>query len=163
MADLGDVPPADTGFTLERYKPNACSGDGTAAVGTGFDDSGNYAPFYWSTTLGMRGLHAVLEEEFGVDLTGWTLLEANGISADGRKIVGGGLRAGNREGFVVTLDEPGECRPDCTGDGVLNINDFLCFQGAWRGRTAYGDFNGDGVWNINDFLAFQTEFKRGCP
>ena len=26
----------------------------------------------------------------------------------------------------------GDCRPDCNTDGKLNINDFICFQAAWR-------------------------------
>ena len=55
------------------------------------------------------------------------------------------------------------CRPDCTRDGRLNVNDFICFQAEWRRRTEYGDYNGDGRWNINDFIAFQADFRKGCP
>ena len=36
---------------------------------------------------------------------GWTLLEASGVSADGRTIVGTGINPdGNREAWMVTLD-----------------------------------------------------------
>ena len=55
-----------------------------------------------------------------------------------------------------------ECRPDCNHDGVLNINDFICFQAEWRKKTAYGDYNGDGKWNVNDFIAFQASWRKGC-
>lgn len=55
------------------------------------------------------------------------------------------------------------CPPDCDANGVLNINDFLCFQAEWRKKSAYGDYNADGKWNINDFIAFQADWRKGCP
>jgi len=54
------------------------------------------------------------------------------------------------------------CPPDCNHDGLLNINDFICFQTEWRKRSAYGDYNDDGLWNINDFIAFQADWRGGC-
>ena len=58
------------------------------------------------------------------------------------------------------------CYPNCDGSTlapILNVNDYICFQGEWRKRSAYGDYNGDGVWTINDFIAFQADFRKGCP
>jgi len=60
-------------------------------------------------------------------------------------------------GFVTVI-----CKADCNKDGKLNINDFICFQGAWKRREAYGDFDGSGTYTINDFIAFQQAFARGC-
>jgi hypothetical protein len=57
---------------------------------------------------------------------------------------------------------PTPCGPDCTGDGLLNINDFLCMKREFDRKTAFGDYNKDGLWNIRDFLAFQADFSRGC-
>jgi hypothetical protein len=38
---------------------------------------------------------------------GWTLAEANGISADGSTIVGYGIHNGLQEGFVAVVPAPG--------------------------------------------------------
>jgi hypothetical protein len=59
----------------------------------------------------------VLVEDFGLEneLEGWTLLRGNGISADGRSIVGFATNPeGNQEGFLVRLDEMPP--PSLTGD-----------------------------------------------
>lgn len=42
----------------------------------------------------------------GVDLTGWKLTEANGISADGKTIVGTGEHNGDTEAWIAHLDSP---------------------------------------------------------
>lgn len=47
---------------------------------------------------------------------------------------------------------------DFNEDGVLNIFDFLAFQGAIVAGDLKADFNFDGVLNIFDFLAFQAAF-----
>jgi len=52
----------------------------------------------------MQDLHNVLVSEYGLNLSGWELHTANGISADGRTIVGDGVAAPNGalQGFVVS-------------------------------------------------------------
>ena len=55
------------------------------------------------------------------------------------------------------------CKPDCEGDGDLDIFDFLCFQGKFAALDPYADFEGDGDWDVFDFLAFQGSFANGCP
>ncbi len=62
------------------------------------------------------------------------------------------------------LERP--CAADCTGDGTLDVFDFLCFQDAFARGDAYADFDvttGHGTLDIFDFLAFQDEFVSGCP
>lgn len=58
------------------------------------------------------------------------------------------------------------CRADCTGDGEWDINDFVCFQRAWRAKEAFGDFDGSGTFTVNDFVAFQAAWREekgaGC-
>ena len=56
----------------------------------------------------------------------------------------------------------GSCRADMNGDGMLNIFDFLAFQGAFTAGKARADCNGDGVLNVLDFVCFQAVFQAGC-
>lgn len=44
---------------------------------------------------GMRHLKEFLENDYGLDLTGWTLHQANAISDDGKTIVGYGIHEGS--------------------------------------------------------------------
>jgi hypothetical protein len=56
-----------------------------------------------------------------------------------------------------------DCPPDLTGDGLLNIFDFLAFQTAFANEDPSADFAAPfGVYNIFDYLAFQTAFSNGC-
>ncbi|MEQ8843226.1 MAG: choice-of-anchor B family protein [Phycisphaerales bacterium] len=54
------------------------------------------------------------------------------------------------------------CRVDITGDGTLDIFDFLGFQNLFDTGDPAADFDGDGNLTIFDFLAFQSEFVLGC-
>lgn len=83
----------------------AVSADGSVIVGTAsFCCPGLNEAFIWDAAHGMRSLKAVLENEQGLDLTGWSLSGALGISDDGRTIVGGGRNpSGQVELLIVTL------------------------------------------------------------
>jgi uncharacterized membrane protein len=89
MSALGLLPGFDSSGAY------GVSGDGSVVVGTAsrFDPSaGTFVatPFIWDATNGTRSLPALLTGYYGVDLTGWTLNEATGVSGDGRTIVGNG-------------------------------------------------------------------------
>jgi probable HAF family extracellular repeat protein len=65
------------------------SGDGSRIVGIGtFGDENR--PFIWDAALGVRNLHDVLTNDYGLGpaIGDWTISEAYGISNDGRTIVG---------------------------------------------------------------------------
>ncbi len=81
------------------------SGDGAIVVGySGYDTP---RAFIWDAHDGMRDLRDVLVNDFGLDLTGWRLARALGISDDGMTIVGVGYNpAGNREGWIAVVPEP---------------------------------------------------------
>jgi len=78
----------------------AVSADGEWAVG----DSNDVA-VVWNTRTGeVWDLKELLIAQGNTGLDDWTLQQANGISADGTKIVGTGLNAdGDTEGWVATI------------------------------------------------------------
>ena len=58
---------------------------------------------------------------------------------------------------------PSGCFADCDGNGVLNILDFVCYQGLFQAGDPGADCDGNGVLNILDFVCFQGAFQAGCP
>lgn len=84
---------------------NAVSDDGNIAVGTSHSANGQRA-FVWNVSEGMLDLQELLEQH-GADLDGWQLSSANGISADGRFIVGSGINPqGHAEAWLATIAVP---------------------------------------------------------
>jgi probable HAF family extracellular repeat protein len=94
---LGDLPGG-----AEQSEARAVSDAGHVIAGWGTTAAGQEA-FLWTPESGMRRLADVLSE-YGLDLSGWTLEQATGLSASGRTIVGWGTNpSGDTEGFVATL------------------------------------------------------------
>jgi hypothetical protein len=66
----------------------------------------------------------------------------------------------------VNLNDPNQfvsvCAADFTGDGDVNITDFLAFLSAYASGAAPADINSDGVVNVRDFLAFLQAYSAGC-
>ncbi len=82
--------------------------------------SGLSQPFIWDADNGMRNLVDILTIDLELDLTGWTLYEATGISADGLTIVGNGINPnGNYEGWIATIPEPTTLLPLSLGAVML--------------------------------------------
>ncbi len=130
------------------------SADGTLIVGSAKDEDGDDAAFLWDATNGMRKLSLLLEQEYGLDLTGWTLVDARGISAVNAAgefwIVGDGINpSGSREGWVALLSAP------ACNDGLDNDSDGQTDFPADPQCTAKGDRSetpdcGDGLDNDGD-------------
>ena len=81
------------------------SADGSVVVGSSQGPLDNKA-FIWDAVHGMRSLTEIATG-LGIDLTGWSLRTAYGISADGGTIVGEGLDPeGFSEGWRIVLPEP---------------------------------------------------------
>lgn len=58
------------------------------------------------------------------------------------------------------------CYADCDGSGVLNINDFICFQTHFAAAAPCTNCDGSTVLpilNVNDFQCFLSKFAAGCP
>lgn len=81
---------------------HAVSGDGSIVVGTS-----GYTAFIWDAEHGIRDLRSVLINEYGLDLTGWSLSAAFDITPDGMTMVGAGHGpSGGQEAWIVHLPEP---------------------------------------------------------
>jgi probable HAF family extracellular repeat protein len=147
--------------------PQAASEDGSVIVGWGEIDALPVA-FFWTQGGGVRPLAEVLEADFGLDLSGWTLSVALDVSThahSGRTaIVGAGVNpAGRSEAFLAVLDPAPPCPVDLDGDGSATIFDFLAFQTLFDAGDARADFDGDGLLTVFDFLRFFDAFDIGCP
>jgi hypothetical protein len=105
----------------------------------------------------------------GVDLTGWTLQQAVGVSADGRTLTGTGTGPMGSQAWIATLPPAqGPCYANCdnsTVQPILNVNDFICFQTKFAAGDSYANCDASTtvpVLNVNDFICFQTRFAQGC-
>jgi uncharacterized membrane protein len=164
---LGNPPEGE--FLSEAW---AVSGDGSVIVGRGtfqpeIDStvpSETDSAFIWDASNGMRLLQHVLSDDYGLDLTDWTLSHASSISADGRAIVGAGINPDGRiEAWMAVLPEwlPG----DANRDGVVNIADLGILAANWQQQGRFwddGDFNRDGTVNIADLGILAANWQAGA-
>lgn len=80
------------------------SADGGVIVGSGKIDGGLSRAVYWTANNGLLDFQNLLHREFGVDLSGWNLTEATGVSADGLTVVGNGVNPqGRGQGWIARL------------------------------------------------------------
>lgn len=101
LVSLGDVPGESISESTD------VSEDGLVIVGFYTQEDGGGA-FIWNEYDGKQVLADVLTNDYDLDLTGWTLKNANAVSDDGLVIVGTGTNPeGNTEGWVVCLRD--EC------------------------------------------------------
>jgi probable HAF family extracellular repeat protein len=116
LTALGALP----GATVTDSSALAVSSDGSRIVGRAVDADVTDRAFVWSAGSGMRDLKTVLEDDYGLDLTGWVLQEATGISAvagGAFTVVGRGLNPqGDPEGWVAFATPPG-CSDGLDNDG----------------------------------------------
>lgn len=101
MQPLGDLPGGSC--SSQAY---GASADGSVIVGRSSGENGLRA-FIWDPQNGMQDLTSVLISDYGLNLNGWDyLMEATGVSNDGRTIVGMGYRGFGLEGWVAHVPEP---------------------------------------------------------
>jgi probable HAF family extracellular repeat protein len=169
MQGLGDLP----GGYFDSWAW-ATSADGAVVVGTSLTDLYNEA-FIWDADHGMRRLQTVLETEYGLNLTGWTLEYATAVSPDGHALVGWGINpAGWREAWLAVLPPP-VLRGDVNCDGGVSFGDINPFvmllsnpdlwQQTYPGCPIdTGDINIDGTVDFGDINPFVACIVNGgCP
>jgi hypothetical protein len=89
-----------------------------------------------------------------VDLTGKTLQT---VTVPGLvELVGGPL------GAEFDLSSAGACYPDFTGEGDLDLFDFLEYVNAFNAGEDRADCTGEGDLDFFDFLCFANAFNEGC-
>jgi uncharacterized membrane protein len=103
MVGLGDLPGG-----LFSSVATDLTGDGSAVVGMGRTGSAAvFEAFYWTEDLGMVNLQEWLMGNGVTNLTGWSLTSAQGISEDGKTIVGYGVNPlGQTEAWLATVAVP---------------------------------------------------------
>ena len=95
-------------FLYFQSQALACSGDGAVIVGStsleqygsGFEEDSD--AFIWTEKSAIRSIQQVLSEH-GVDLKGWILTKATGISRDGKKVVGIGVFNDETRSWEATI------------------------------------------------------------
>jgi len=108
----------------------------------------------------------IISDLGGRDNGAWRTMSIEGVEFDQLHLYGwlNGQYTVPR-GIIDDLEITSEstCYPDCTGEGTLDIFDFLCFQDAFVQGDPYADCTGEGTFDIFDFLCFQDAFVTGCP
>jgi probable HAF family extracellular repeat protein len=151
MVGLGHLPGEDEDFDSVALDVSA---HGSVIVGSSTSASGQSA-FLWTPDLGMVSLQQHLLALGTPGLDGWTLTQALGVSADGRTIVGVGINPQQKtEAWAALLPDEPESAYDCTGDGLVNIDDLLMVISAWGpcASRCSADFDDDGAVDIDDLL-----------
>lgn len=140
IADLAvSLDPQPVGAFIDS-RATAVSADGSVIVGWGKEQPSTVGTraLIWDAHHGLRDLRVVLTDDFGLDLSGWHLSEATGVSADGRIVVGVGINpSGNTEAWRARL----ATSPDCNHNGVADA----CDVEQCGGDPACGDCNNNQV------------------
>jgi len=97
MFNLGVIPGSGASYNSQAL---AVSGNGSRVVGTSFDSTFGTRAFIWMSVTGMLDLKAYATS-LGGNLTGWTLISANGISGDGTAVSGSGTFNGVSRAFLI--------------------------------------------------------------
>jgi hypothetical protein len=92
----------------------------------------------------------------GVEPTAAMSVRFTANDADAQGIVEAGIDAF----LVMGLDCENPCPADLTGDGLVNVSDFLLLLSVWG--TPEGDIDGDGNTNVTDFLLMLGSWGP-CP
>ncbi len=104
MTGLGFL--ADAAGPFES-KATGVSADGSVVVGESKTAAGKEAFIWTAESNEMRSLRDVIEEDLGIDLTGWTLDKPPVISSDGETMIALATNPdGDVEAFVTYLPEP---------------------------------------------------------
>ncbi|MEM1422859.1 MAG: hypothetical protein AAGH64_02540, partial [Planctomycetota bacterium] len=163
---VGDLPGASENSVLEDVSAN-----GAVAVGFATDTDGKEAVI-WIRGQGLRVLADYLENDLDLDLGGWELTEANGISDDGSVICGTATNPAifRTEAFraEIPIINDSLCIADRDGDYDVDLGDFGHFAAAFGtvqgqpGYDAVSDFDLDGDVDLGDFGLFGELFGSGA-
>ncbi len=143
MVSIGDLAGGGLSFSF-AYDVSA---DGDVIVGLGETALGGEA-FIWNPEDGMRALEDVLQDDYDLDLPGWELAEARGVSADGATIVGWGWHNEVAEAWLIQFPRP--CAGDLDADFTIGPADLAIILEAWGSGDLNADLNLDGLVDSAD-------------
>jgi hypothetical protein len=94
-------------FPIGDFYAQALGGDGRTVIGSTFSSNEMPSiPVIWDDVNGMRNFVSAMNDDYGIELSGWSDLQPLAISKDGSRIAGHGINPnGNREGFMITQSE----------------------------------------------------------
>ncbi len=156
---LSDLPGGDI--------DSQANGVSDTGVVVGVGETANFGPirkeaFIWTSASGMRRLRDLLIDDFGLNLAGWVLSDANGVSADGLTIAGSGVNPlGKSEAWIAHLG----CIPgDTNNDGACSAADIDRFIACLLTGHFCGcaDTNGDNLRDGRDIGAFVACISAGA-
>jgi probable HAF family extracellular repeat protein len=99
MEGIGLLP----GETLNAAGDASADGSVIVGIARGFFTDRDTA-FVWTRDAGLRSLKQVLQDDYQLDLSGWTLVAATAVSDDGQTVAGYGVGpSGFQEAWVATL------------------------------------------------------------
>ncbi len=96
--------------------------------------------------------------------SGWALHQAEGISHDGRTIVGsGGSPEGHDEGWIARLWEHDTwCPGDLDGDNDVDLTDLSLLLANY-GDSKAGDYDCDCDTDLTDLGFLLEHYGESCP
>lgn len=150
------------GFS-SNTRPFGVSEDGGTIVGSAISVSSSQA-FIWSESIGLASLRPWLVAQ-GVSIPiSVSLRWAEGVSADGRTIVGGAYDSSTFESYAYIVRLPGPpCAADLTGSGDIGFDDILAVLSAWGPCPGCAeDLNGDDEIGFDDLLVVLSSWGP-CP
>jgi hypothetical protein len=154
---LGHHDTVGTGSFQDSIAGAAMSDDGgvLAVSSWGTQDNAHPETMIFNRQVQLIGAIDSPGSPFGVD-----------VSPDGRFVMVGAKAVhantfGNG-GHVFMFEVSGSCAVDITGDGQVNLQDFLAFLQLFASGDPRADFDGNTSVNIQDFLAFLQAFAAGC-
>jgi hypothetical protein len=118
--------------------------------------AGTSFQFYDSLAADPRTRTIYVCDLFGSQLQSW---DSVGLSVTP---LTGGPDNGNHSSIVWFGDLGGECYPDFTGEGDLDLFDFLAFVNEFNDQTDRADCTEEGNYDLFDFLCFVNAFNDGC-
>lgn len=114
MIGLGDLQGGDY-----YSAATAVNADGSAIVGVSRVAEGDVA-FHWTEKNGMQSIRDILAY-IGVDMDGWMLSSAQGVTEDGTVVVGNGSYNGTNIGYIANLATGGVTTPHALNASLQTI------------------------------------------
>jgi probable HAF family extracellular repeat protein len=134
----------------------AVNADGSVIVGVSNTATASEVAFRWTSATGMQSIQALLAAS-GVNVTGWNLRVAYGVSSNGQVIVGQGQNpSGQTEAWIARLSGGGP--GPGPGPGLITISNVLQSLASLQGTVE----SGHGALNANLGTLAEIGEHHGC-